>query len=245
MEPSLIMIVIFCIFAVAVVYSCVGHGGASGYIAVLTISGLTPLVIKPTALVLNIVVSLIASIQFYRAGYFRSSIFWRFAVTSIPFAFIGGSFILPLDYYKYGIVMVLWFSAFQLFVRPVLKTKEIRSPSVSLSLLVGAALGLLSGLIGLGGGIFLSPLLILMGWADNKETAAISAFFILANSFSGLLGYMNANHAIPLYAYNFVFAAVSGGLIGSYLGSRWLPVALVQKILSIVILIAGYKVLLI
>ena len=244
MDPSILMVVVLCIFVVAILYSCVGHGGASGYIAVMTISGLAPFVIKPTALVLNILVSLIASIQFYRAGHFRSSLFWRFATTSIPFAFIGGSVLLPLDYYKYGIVMVLWFSAFQLLVRPVLNTTEIHPPSVSLSLPVGAALGLLSGLIGVGGGIFLSPLLILMGWAGNKETAAVSAFFVLVNSCSGLLGYVNADHAIPSYAYNFVFAAVGGGLIGSYFGSRRFPVVLVQKTLSIVIFIAGYKLLL-
>ena len=243
MDPALLLFLSIGILTIAILYSCVGHGGASGYIAVMTIFGLSPMAIKPTALVLNILVSCIASIHFYRAGYFRSSLFWRFAVTSIPCAFIGGYFVLPAYLYKYIVVLILWFSAIQLFVQPVMQSYAIRIPSVHLCLLVGAMLGLLSGLIGVGGGIFLSPLLILMGWAGNKETAAVSAFFILANSSSGLLGYVNGSHVLPPFALNFAFAAVSGGLLGSYLGSRQLPVMSVQKILSVVLLIAGYKVL--
>ncbi|MGD0210977.1 MAG: sulfite exporter TauE/SafE family protein [Desulfomonilia bacterium] len=244
MDPSILAYLIICIVTVAVLYSCVGHGGASGYIALMTLFGLTPMVIKPTALVLNILVSAIASIQFYRAGYFRWSVFWRFALTSIPFAYIGGYYVLPAYTYKYIIVFILWFSAVQLFVRPVIETNEIRLPSTLFTLLMGAVLGLFSGLIGVGGGIFLSPLLILMGWAGNKETAAVSAFFILVNSGSGLLGFVSGNHAIPSYALTFALAAISGGLVGSYLGSRQLPVLGVQRILSVVLLLAGYKVLL-
>jgi uncharacterized protein len=244
MDPSILAYLIICIVTVAVLYSCVGHGGASGYIALMTLFGLTPMVIKPTALVLNILVSAIASIQFYRAGYFRWSVFWRFALTSIPFAYIGGYYVLPAYTYKYIIVFILWFSAVQLFVRPVTQMNEIRLPSTLFTLLMGAVLGLFSGLIGVGGGIFLSPLLILMGWAGNKETAAVSAFFILVNSGSGLLGFVSGNHAIPSYALTFALAAISGGLVGSYLGSRQLPVLGVQRILSVVLLLAGYKVLL-
>jgi uncharacterized protein len=247
MEPSILAYLIVCIFIVAVLYSCVGHGGASGYIAVMTLFGLTPMVIKPTALVLNILVSAIASVQFYRAGYFRWPVFWRFALTSIPFACIGGYYVLPAYTYKYVIVIILWFSAVQLFVRPVLPTSEIRLPSTAFTLLMGAFLGLLSGLIGIGGGIFLSPLLILMGWAGNKETAAVSAFFILVNSCSGLLGFLSADHTIPSYAFTyaltFALMAVSGGFAGSYIGSRQLPVLGVQRLLSVILAIAGYRVL--
>jgi len=244
MDPSTLTFLFICIFTIAVLYSCVGHGGASGYIAIMTLFGLTPLAIKPTALVLNILVSLIASVQFYRAGYFRWSAFWCFAATSIPCAFIGGYFVLPAYFYKYIVVLILWFSAVQLFVRPAMLISGIRLPSTALSLLIGAVLGLFSGLIGVGGGIFLSPLLILMGWAGNKETAAVSAFFILANSCSGLLGYVHGSHTVPAYAFNFALTAVAGGLVGSYLGSRQLPILGVQKILSLVLMIAGYKVLL-
>jgi len=243
MDPSMLAYLIICIFTIAILYSCVGHGGASGYIAIMTLFGLTPMVIKPTALVLNILVSAIASIQFYRAGYFRWSVFWRFALTSIPFAYLGGYYVLPAYTYKYIIVFILWFSAVHLFVRPIMRTNEIRLPSTSFTLLMGAVLGLLSGLMGVGGGIFLSPLLILMGWAGNKETAAVSAFFILVNSCSGLLGFVSGNHAIPAYAFTFALAAVTGGFVGSYVGSRQLPVLGVQRILSAVLMIAGYKVL--
>ena len=243
MDPSILAYLILCIFIVAVLYSCVGHGGASGYIATMTLLGLSPMVIKPTALMLNILVSAIASIQFYRAGYFRWSVFWRFALTSIPFAYIGGYYVLPAYTYKYIIVFILWFSAVQLFVRPVMETNKRQLPSTACTLFMGAVLGLLSGLMGVGGGIFLRPLLILMGWAGNKETAAVSAFFVLVNSCSGLLGFVSADHIIPSYALTLALAAVSGGFVGSYLGSRQLPVLGVQRILSFILVIAGYKVL--
>jgi uncharacterized protein len=243
MDPSYFTIILICIATIAVLYSCVGHGGASGYIAIMTIFGLTPMIIKPTALVLNILVSGIAAIQFYKAGYFRWSLFWRFALTSIPCAYIGGYFVLPLHFYKYIIVLVLWFSAVRIFIRPVASTTEIRLLPLPLTLTAGAVLGLLSGLIGVGGGIFLSPLLILSGWAGNRETAAVSAFFILANSCAGLLGFMSGNHTIPDHALTFTLAAVSGGIIGSYLGSRMLPMLSVQRVLSMVLVLAGYKIL--
>lgn len=244
MDATSLALMIFCIVMIAALYSCVGHGGASGYIAVLTLFGLTPLIIKPTALVLNILVSSIAAFQFFRAGHFRRTLFMRFALTSIPFAYIGGYFVLPLSFYKYFIVLVLWFSAVQLFIRPALQTKDLHLPSIPLSLAIGAGLGLLSGLVGVGGGIFLSPLLILMGWAGNKETAAVSAFFVLVNSCAGLLGFMSGNHVVPSYSFTFAFAALSGGFVGSYLGSRELPVLSVQRVLSLVLVIAGYKMLL-
>ena len=243
MDHALLVILILGIFTVAVLYSCVGHGGASGYIAVMTLCGVAPLVIKPTALALNIMVALIASWQFYRAGYFRWSLFWPFALTSIPLAFLGGFFILPAYGYKYLVVLVLWFSAVRLFIRPGSWTEVLRRPPIAISLVIGAGLGFLSGLIGVGGGIFLSPLLILMGWAGAKETSAVAALFILVNSCAGLLGYVQAGHAIPAYVFQFILAAVSGGLMGSYLGSHRLPVPLVQKVLSIVLVLAGYKIL--
>jgi len=243
MDPSILAYLIICIFIVAILYSCVGHGGASGYIAAMTLFGLTPMVIKPTALVLNIRVSAIASVQFYLAGYFRWSVFWRFALTSIPFAYIGGYYVLPAYTYKYIIVFILWFSAVHLFIRPVMQTNKIRLPSTAFTLLMGTVLGLFSGLMGVGGGIFLSPLLILMGWSRNKETAAVSAFFVLVNSCSGLLGFASGDHAIPSYALTFALAAVSGGFVGSYMGSRQISVLGVQRLLSVVLVIAGSKIL--
>jgi hypothetical protein len=242
MDLSQLTTILICIALIAVLYSCVGHGGASGYIAIMTLFGLAPIIIKPTALVLNILVSGIAAIQFYRAGYFRWSLFWRFALTSIPCAYIGGYFVLPTYFYKYIIVLVLWFSAVRLFIRPVTPASSIRVLPLPLTLTIGAILGLLSGFIGVGGGIFLSPLLLLAGWAGNRETAAVSAFFVLVNSCAGLLGFISGNHTFPAQALTFSLAAVCGGIIGSYLGSRKLQMLSVQRVLSMILILAGYKI---
>jgi hypothetical protein len=245
MDPFLLITLAACIALIAILYSCVGHGGASGYIAMMMLFGLIPGVIKPTALVLNILVSSIAAIQFYRAGYFRWSLFWPFACTSIPFAYVGGYFILPCEVYKVAVGITLLFSAMRLLIRSPLQKDDINHPSLPVSLFVGAVIGLISGLIGVGGGIFLSPLLILLGWAGIKETAAVSAFFVLVNSASGLLGHVNAAQNIPPMALIIAVAAISGGLAGSYLGSRRLPLLVIQRALSIVLVIAGYKMILI
>lgn len=226
---------------IAVLYSCVGHGGASGYIALMMFFGLAPGVIKPAAMVLNILVSSIAAWQFYRAGYFRWSLFWPFACTSVPFAHLGGYFMLPAQSYKLAVGIILLFCALRLLIRSDGLKKGINPPPLPVSLIAGAAIGLISGLIGIGGGIFLSPLLILSGWAELKETAAVSAFFVLANSCSGLLGHINATESIPPIAIVISLAAVFGGFAGSYLGSRSLPYPAIQRVLSLVLIIAGCK----
>lgn len=241
MNPSDLTLLIALVAGIAVLYSCVGHGGASGYIAVMMFFGLMPAVIKPTALTLNILVSSIAAFQFYKAGFFRWSLFWPFACTSIPFAYIGGHLTLPVEVYRIAIGITLLFSAMRLLIRAPLQKNEIRHPSTGVSLSVGAILGLISGLIGVGGGIFLSPLLILMGWAGIKETAAVAAVFVLVNSVSGLLGHLNAAQDVPPVALVIACAAVCGGITGSHFGSRRLPLLAIQRALSVVLAIAGYK----
>ena len=241
MNPSDLTLLTTLIVAIAVLYSCVGHGGASGYIAIMMLFGLMPGVIKPTALVLNILVSSIAAVQFYKAGYFRWSLFWPFACMSIPFAYIGGHLTLPVDVYRIVIGITLLFSAIRLLIRAPLQKNEISHPSIAVSLSVGAMIGLASGLIGVGGGIFLSPLLILMGWAGIKETAAVAAVFVLVNSASGLLGHMNAAQNVPPIVLVIAGAAACGGIAGSYFGSRRLPLLAIQRALSMVLVIAGYK----
>lgn len=241
MSPSDLTLLTTLVAAIAILYSCVGHGGASGYIAVMMFFGVVPAVVKPTALVLNILVSSIAAFQFYRAGYFRWSLFWPFACTSIPFAYIGGHLTLPVEVYRITIGITLVFSAMRLLIRAPLQKNEIRYPSTVVSLSVGTILGLISGLIGVGGGIFLSPLLILMGWAGIKETAAVAAVFVLVNSTSGLLGHLNAAQDVPPVALVIACAAVCGGITGSYFGSRRLPLLTIQRALSMVLCIAGCK----
>lgn len=225
----------------AALYSCVGHGGASGYIAVMILFGFCPEVIKPTALFLNILVSGIAAVQFYRAGFFRANLFWPFACTSIPCSLAGGYFVLSDGFYSAAVGGTLLFSAFRLLLRTPEPAGLARPPVLPAALFSGAVIGLTSGLIGVGGGIFLSPFLILAGWAGTKEAAAVSAFFVLANSLAGLLGYAGAAHGLPPVAAMFAIAAVAGGIAGSYLGSRKFSRPAISRALSLVLMIASLK----
>ena len=172
-----------CIFIAAILYSSVGHGGASGYLAAMALFGMAPAVMKPTALVLNIIVAAIATTKFYRAGCFDKSLFWQFAIGSIPCAFIGGSIVLPTQIYKPILGIVLLYAAGRLGLNQASsQPQQPHSLPIWLAIGLGMAIGLLSGLTGVGGGIFLSPLLLLMGWATMKQAAGVSAAFILVNS---------------------------------------------------------------
>jgi uncharacterized membrane protein YfcA len=228
--------------AIAFLYSSVGHAGASGYIAVLALFGFAPVVLKPTALALNVLVASIASVQFAKAGYLSWRLLWPFALLSIPLAFVGGYLHLPARAFKMLVGVVLLLSAARFLVRPGVDT-EPRPPSIPLRLLVGAGLGLLAGLTGTGGGIFLTPLLLLMGWARTKNAAAVSAVFILLNSLAGLSGHLSATREFPPAALALAVMAVLGGSLGSYLGSRRFDVTLVKRLLAAVLTIAGIKLL--
>ena len=233
------------IFAVALLYASVGHGGASGYLAVMALFGLTPTVMRPTALILNILVAGIAVIAFARAGHFRWRLFWPFAVASIPASYIGGTLTLAPDFYRPLLGILLLFSATRLLFRwPPGPEQATRSAPIAIALLIGLVLGLLSGLTGVGGGIFLSPLLIFFGWAAIRETAAVSALFIVANSVAGLLGHLSSVHSIPSFAPFLVAAAMVGGLVGASLGSSRLPPKAILRLLAAVLTMAGIKLIL-
>jgi hypothetical protein len=219
------------IAVVAFLYSSVGHAGASGYIAVMTLCGLTAAFIRPTALVLNILVAAIGSFQFWRAGYFSWRLFWPFALLSVPAAFLGGYLPVPAGILKIGIGAVLLFSAARLFFRH----------RVPLAVAVGAGTGFLSGLTGTGGGIFLTPLLLFRHWASIRGAAAVSALFILVNSIAGLAGFISSARPIPNFAWLLAVAAVVAGALGSYFGSRRFPVRTISVILAAVLLLAGCK----
>jgi uncharacterized membrane protein YfcA len=225
---------------VALLYSSVGHAGASGYIAVMALFGLEPAVIKPTALVLNILVAAIATRQFRRAGYFDPALFWPFALAAVPFAFLGGYLTVPAAVFKKLVGLVLWFSAARLAFSPR-AAEGRRRPSIAASVLIGAGLGLLSGMTGTGGGIFLTPLLLLMGWADAKQAAGVSAPFILLNSAAGLSGNVLSTARLPLVALPLAAAAVAGGIVGSTVGANRLSVRQVQACLAVVLAVAGAK----
>lgn len=227
----------------ALLYSSVGHGGGSGYLATLALFGIAPAIMKPTALVLNILVAGIATIQFSRVGLFSWRAFWPFAVASIPMAFVGGSILLPTDIYKQLVGVVLMFAAYRLWLsnRGKAQTIETRLPPIYLAILIGGSIGLLSGLTGVGGGIFLSPLLLLMRWTEVRQTSALSAAFVLVNSIAGLTGNLSSLHNLPWQVSFWAIAAILGGLIGSELGRRRLATVTLRRLLSVVLVIAGLK----
>ena len=239
---TIVLLLAILIFVVALLYSTVGHAGASGYIAAMALFGMAPVVMKPTALTLNIIVALIGSVRFYRAGFFSWRTFWPFAVTSIPAAYIGGGLTLPVPVYKSVVGVVLLYSAVRLFWSAgSADSKATSLVPIWVALIVGAAIGLLSGLTGVGGGIFLSPVLLLMHWARTKETSGVSATFILVNSIAGLLGQLPAISNVPHEVVYWAPAALIGGWIGTELGTRVLPVSNIRKWLSLVLVLAGLK----
>jgi uncharacterized membrane protein YfcA len=228
------------IFLVAFLYSTVGHAGASGYIAVMTLFGLAPAVIKPTALVLNIVVASIATWHFWRAGHFSWRLFWPFAVLAIPMAYLGGYINLPAHAFKVLVGIVLLCSAF-FFIFQARNDSERGLPARLVCMLVGGGLGLLAGLTGTGGGIFLTPLVLTLRWAKTKPTAAVSALFILVNSIAGLLGNFRATNNFPSFGLILAAVALGGGAIGSYFGSRRFNHVIIRRALAVVLFIAGTK----
>lgn len=228
----------------ALLYSSVGHGGASAYLAVMALMNVSPAVMRPTALVLNLVVATLTTITFARAGHFRWPLVWPFLLTSVPMAWLGGRIALPSDTYRIIVGVVLLASAARLVVTVRAPDTARRTPPLSIALIVGAALGFLAGLTGVGGGIFLSPVLLLAGWATLRTTAATSAVFILANSAAGLLGHLpRADHRPADLAW-WVAAVVIGGVVGSQLGARRLPSPALRTLLATVLLVAGIKLLL-
>lgn len=231
------------LFLVAFLYSSVGHGGASGYLALMALFSITPEVMKPTALLLNLFVSLTSFIQFYRGKHFNWKLFLPFAITSVPMAYLGGLMTLHDSIYKkiLGILLIIPIIRFLFFAN--IKVDELRKPNIYLSLVIGAAIGFLSGLIGIGGGIILSPILLLLKWANMKQTAAISAIFIFVNSLSGLAGQLQKgiNFSTDMYAY--VAVAFVGGICGAYFGALKFKQNILQYMLAVVLIIASYKLL--
>lgn len=230
---------------VALLYASVGHAGASGYLAVMALVGIAPVEMKPTALALNIVVSLIGVVQYYRASAFSWRVFLPLALTSIPAAYLGGTLNFPAHWYKPMVGIVLIYAAFYSFRRSYRIGLNEPKPATPLTLgAVGALLGLLSGLTGVGGGIFLSPLLLRMNWAPVRVISGVAAMFILVNSSSGLLGVLN-HHPTPAPNLPYwIFAVIIGGYIGAHLGSKKLNTTLIQRVLSLVLLISGLKMIL-
>jgi len=207
------------IFAVALLYASVGHGGASGYLAVMALFSVTPEWLRPSALTLNLLVSAIGSVAFYRAGHFHSRLFWPLGLSAVPFAFIGGGLSIPDAAFRWLLALALTVAIARLFMRNPAES-EFHVPSLKILFPCGALMGLVSGLIGVGGGIFLTPLVIVMRWAPAKTAAAISAPFIFVNSLAGLLGLRPAVGDLhPLLPW-MALAVLIAGFLGAGWGSR-------------------------
>jgi uncharacterized membrane protein YfcA len=240
MSEHILLLSLF-IFLVAGLYASVGHGGASGYLALMTLLNMPIATIKPVALMLNIAVSLIAFIQFYRSGFFNKKLFIPLAIASVPAAYAGGLLSIDAHVYKQLLGGLLFISAIRLAMPLKKEAIVIQHLNIVLVVMIGASIGFLSGMIGIGGGIILSPLLILVRYSDIKTTSGISALFIFVNSIAGLLGQMHQGIVFSSSMSVMIAVAIAGGLIGSYIGAKQLNVSLLKKVLAVVLFIASLK----
>ncbi len=234
------------IFLIAVLYSSVGHGGASGYLAMMSLLGVSSVYMRSSALILNLFVSAIAFFQFYKAGFFRWKLFYPFALTSVPMAFIGANIALNPYWYNRILGLFLIIAALRLTGIFTLKSSDrLKDLPVYAGLIIGSVLGLLSGMIGIGGGIILSPIILFFGWGSIKETAAVSALFIFVNSVSGLIGLGSSGLNLSSTFTWWILAALAGGIAGSVWGSRFAQSVILKNVLALVIIIAAVKLILI
>ncbi len=237
------LILLLPLFFIAVLYGAVGHGGASGYLAIMALAATPALVMKPTALSLNLAVSMVGTLLFFRAGHFAWRLFWPFAAASIPLAYLGGGTAITAQTFNILLALALSFAALRLLWNPP-SGESLKRPSLWAVLLLGTSIGWFSGLIGVGGGIFLTPLLLIFRWADAKTAAAVSAPFIFVNSAAGLIGnrayWQELPEALPLLAATVV--------LGGFLGARWGSGSALNRqlklALALVLVIASAKLLL-
>lgn len=222
-------------------YSSVGHGGASGYLALMAIYAFSPEVMKPTALILNLFVSLTSFIQFYRGEHFKWKIFLPLALASIPLAFAGGLITMDASIYKKVLGLLLFIPVIRFLFFANIPDEELKKSNLTLSILIGSLVGFVSGLIGIGGGIILSPVLLLLKWTNQKQAAAISALFIFVNSLSGLGGQLTKGVSFSPDMISFVAVAFAGGLCGAYLGALKFNQNILKNTLAVVLMMAGWK----
>jgi len=241
-----ILLISFLFFGVAFLYSSVGHGGASGYLAVLSFFAVAPATMSTTALSLNLLVAGTALVSFYHARHVDLRFTWPFVAASVPAAFLGGLIrVAPSVYYlTLATVLLLASIRFLFEMRAETEQQIFKSPSLTIAFPVGVGIGFVSGLVGVGGGIFLSPLILLAGWADAKKTAATSAVFIFVNSLAGLLGRVTSDTIEVGALAPFLLVTFLGGLLGSQLGARRFHNRTIKRALGAVLLIASIKLIL-
>jgi uncharacterized membrane protein YfcA len=238
LDPSISLWLLLFVAVAAILYSSVGHGGASGYLAAMALFGLEPAVMKPAALTMNIFVT--ALVLWRMTGSFNWRLFMPFAVASVPMAFIGGAYTINSSAYRVMVGLALLLAMWRLLWEGD-DSDRIQRPALWVALPVGAVLGLVSGLTGVGGGIFLSPLLLLFHWTSMRGSVAIAAAFILMNSIAGLAGYASTATQWPAGIPVLVVAAMLGALIGTELGTRRLAPTHLRKVLAVVLVVAGAK----
>jgi uncharacterized membrane protein YfcA len=231
-----------CLFLGAALYTSVGHAGASAYIAIMALFGVPAQVMRPTALALNVLVSGFTSTRFIRAGLFRWRTLWPFAISAIPMAWVGGGIDLPGHYYRPLVGIVLFLAAAKLLwpSRPG-SEDDWQDPPIWAAVLCGGVIGLLSGLTGTGGGIFLSPILLLFRWSAVRAASGVASAFILVNSISALAGNWASVGQLPDMLPLYAGSVLAGALIGTTLGIRMLPTQALLKALGLVLVVAGMK----
>src|SRR5450759_4880835 len=242
-----IILSFFLFVIISTFYSSVGHAGASGYLALMALLSFAPETIKPTSLILNIVVASITSIKYLKEGYFDKKIFFAFIIASVPMAFLGGYVSLNPKYFKLFAGIFLVVASFLLIVREYVKHAETTTKPMHIAygLTIGSVIGIISGLIGVGGGVFLSPIIISANWTTVKKASGIAALFILFNSLAGLTGHLVALNKVDHNIIYWVVAVIIGGLIGSHLGTVKFNNKIIIACLFLVLFTAGLKFLLV
>jgi uncharacterized membrane protein YfcA len=241
LQTENIYLFLFILPIVAFLYASVGHGGASGYLALMSLFSFSPETMKPTALMLNLFVSSISFIYYYKEGYFNSKLFFSFAITSIPLAFLGGTMEVDASLYKNILAVLLLFAILKMLNIFRTNTSTIKEVKIWQGIILGAIIGFFSGLIGIGGGIILTPIILLLHWGNMKEAAAVSALFIFVNSASGLTGQLASGTSIDSSSFILVAIAIIGAVFGSYYGSRKINNQRLKHILAFVLVIACIK----
>ena len=239
MEVDIVFLILLPV--VAFLYAAVGHGGASGYLALMGLFSFSEELMKPTGLLLNLFVAAISFYHFWRSGYFNGRLFTYFVISSFPLAYLGGTLNIDAKVYKIILGVLLLFAIAKMLGLFGTERDEIRPVGWGTGLLVGGVIGFFSGLIGIGGGIILSPVILLFRWGKMKEAAAVSALFIWVNSAAGMTGQLTQGVVIDSQSWLFVMLAVLGGFAGGYFGSKIINNQGLRYVLSFVLILAVLK----